>query len=98
MGNRILDLAGTSEDDFSVGKEQEHGVRIAGSGEVALYDPINGEQVMSAFLGGAGAIGHIYEIPSSTSLTIPAGRQFDHLGRFTIDGRAVVNGRFTLGL
>ena len=46
-------LDGTSRPDFSVGVEQEHGVRII-DGEVGLYDPINGEHRLSEMLSGGG--------------------------------------------
>lgn len=51
--------------------------------------------------GGGGSIvtiGQIFSIANGESLTIPAGRQFDHLGRFIINGRKIINGRFTLGI
>ncbi len=48
--------------------------------------------------GGGGVEGHIFEIPNGSTLTINAGRQFDHLGRFGVGGRKVIDGRFVLGI
>ena len=39
-------LEGTLKDQFALGKEEEHGVRIV-DGEVALFDPISGQKKMS---------------------------------------------------
>lgn len=48
--------------------------------------------------GGGAQIGHIFAIPLNQTLEIPVDRQFDHLGRFCVNGRKVINGRFVLGI
>jgi len=70
-------LDGTSRPDFSVGVEQEHGVRVLGDGQVGLYDPINGEQPMSAFLGGSSDIEKLI-------ITSEGGLVYDEDGEFIL--------------
>ena len=87
-------LAGTGEHDFYLGDDTV-GVRRV-DGEAALYDPVSGQLKLSE-LAGVTVAGHPFKIDSGGSLTVPTDRQFDHIGRFKVDGRLVLNGRFTLG-
>ena len=41
---------------------------------------------------------HQYKVTAGNTITIDAGRQFDHNGRFQVDGRKIIDGRFVFGM
>lgn len=68
------------------------------SDNLTFTDKVIGSVKTLTELAAASAVGHPWQVTSGNTLTIDAGRQFDHIGRFKIDGRVALNGRFALGL
>ncbi len=90
-------VSGTVSDWFGFGGEPTVAIGRDGSGNLVFQDDIvSGTRTLTQLLEG-GDIGHPFEIANGDTLTIDAGRQLDHIGRVKIDGRAEVDGRFTLG-
>lgn len=49
-------------------------------------------------LSGPSHEGHQFAIAAATNLEIGEDRQFDHVGRFKVDGELIIDGRFALSL
>lgn len=75
-----------SNRDENVGWERE-------GEDLKFFDQHVASTTLTAFLGC-----HPFEVASGKVLKIPQNLQFDHLGRFTVGGRLVIDGRFVLGI
>lgn len=84
-----------------VGSEPPPNINLMDIAEGVEFDPSTSaavpvsENVQDAIV--EVASGHIFAIPINETLTIPVNKQFDHLGRFRVDGRKVIHGRFVHG-
>lgn len=91
------DLRGIVFQDDSSDDELVYASRDA-SGNMTFTDIVTGTTYTLSQLAAASIPGHPFKVDSGESLTIPQNFQFDHLGRFPIDGRKIINGRFVLGI
>ena len=91
-------LVGTVESWFGLGGEETVAVGRDVSGNLVFKDEVVVGTKTLTELSSGGDEGHPFCVDSGNTLTVNQGRQFDHLGRFCVDGRKVIDGRFVLGI
>lgn len=92
-----LDARGLFIQDDSSSDKKVFISRDASGNMTFQDDVVPGIKTLADLLAAAIA-GHPFKVDSGETLTITEDRQFDHLGRFPVDGRLVINGRFVLGI